>query len=98
MSILKYLIAGGVGFGVAKLIGGSKKTQSEPSSSSSNKSTTVYEIFSFRLFVAFNNIRFANAPLNTPISKNLKFSGISFTNKYQFQENAISPKPGVRLC
>ena len=40
MSILKYLIAGGVGFGVAKLIGGSKKTQSEASSTSSNKSTT----------------------------------------------------------
>ena len=39
MSILKYLIAGGVGFGVAKLIGGIKKTQSESSSSSSNKST-----------------------------------------------------------
>lgn len=40
MSIWKYLLAGGVGFGVAKLIGGIKKTQSEPSSSSSNKSTT----------------------------------------------------------
>jgi hypothetical protein len=43
MSIWKYLLAGGVGFGVAKLIGGIKKTQSEPSSSSSssNKSTTT---------------------------------------------------------
>ena len=40
MSIWKYLLAGGVGFGVAKLIGSSKKTQSEPSSSSSNKSNT----------------------------------------------------------
>jgi hypothetical protein len=40
MSIWKYLLAGGVGFGVAKLISSSKKTQSEPSSSSSNKSTT----------------------------------------------------------
>jgi hypothetical protein len=40
MSIWKYLLAGGVGFGVAKLIGSSKKTQSEPSSTSSNKSTT----------------------------------------------------------
>lgn len=39
MSVWKYLLAGGVGFGVAKLIGGIKKTQSE-SSSSSNKSTT----------------------------------------------------------
>ncbi len=37
MSIWKYLLAGGVGFGVAKLIGGIKKTQLE--SSSSNKST-----------------------------------------------------------
>jgi len=40
MSIWKYLLAGGVGFGIAKLIGGSKKTQSETSSTSSNKSTT----------------------------------------------------------
>ncbi len=40
MSILKYLLAGGVGFGIAKLIGGSKKTQSETSSTSSKKSTT----------------------------------------------------------
>jgi hypothetical protein len=40
MSIWKYLLAGGVGFGVAKLIGGNKKTQSETSSTSSNKSTT----------------------------------------------------------
>ena len=39
MSIWKYLLAGGVGFGVAKLIGSSKKTQSE-SSSSSNKTNT----------------------------------------------------------
>lgn len=37
MSIWKYLLAGGVGFGVAKLIGGIKKTQLE--SPSSNKST-----------------------------------------------------------
>ena len=38
--MLPYLIAGAIGFGVAKLISSSKKTQSEPSSSSSNKSTT----------------------------------------------------------
>ena len=37
MSIWKYLLVGGVGFGVAKLIGGIKKTQLE--SSPSNKST-----------------------------------------------------------
>jgi len=39
MSIWKYLLAGGVGFGVAKLIGSSEKTQSE-SSSFSNKTNT----------------------------------------------------------
>ena len=39
MSIWKYILAGGVGFGIAKLIGSSKKTQSE-SSSSSNKINT----------------------------------------------------------
>jgi hypothetical protein len=36
MSIWKYLLAGGVGFGVAKLIGGNKKTESETSSTSSS--------------------------------------------------------------
>ena len=38
MSIWKYLLAGGVGFGVAKLIGSSKKTQSESYSSNVSKS------------------------------------------------------------
>jgi len=44
MSIWKYLLAGGVGFGVAKLIGGNKKTQSETSSKSSNNLPTTNPI------------------------------------------------------
>ena len=48
MSIWKYLLAGGVGFGVAKLIGGNKKTQSETSSTSLNKSTTSSNSISWK--------------------------------------------------